>query len=177
MIRAMTAVALVIVSSYAATAAAAAPAAATANRIDLAVGGQRVLAAERVTNYSTAVNDVVQIKSTDDGRYLLLRALKEGYTGLVLVYADGTTASYDIHVGRVPPGGGGATRIDLVVGAQKVLPSAAIVHYAVGSDVVTVKSFDDGRKLLVNAVKPGYTGLTLFYVDGRVESYDLHIAR
>ena len=177
MTRAITALAVVVMSGYATAAVAAKPSAAAANRIDLAVGGQKVLAADGVTNFATAVDDVVHVKATDDGRYLLLLAVKEGYTGLTLVDADGTSKSYDVHVGHVPPDGDGSHRIDLVVGAQKVLPSAAVLHFAVGSDVVTIKSFDDGRKLLLSAVKPGYAGLTLIYVDGRIQSYDLHIAQ
>jgi hypothetical protein len=69
-----------------------------------------------------------------------------------------------------------ATRIDLAVGGQKVLSSAGVTSFATGNDVIQIKSFDDGRQLLLNAVKPGYTGLTLIHGDGKIESYDVRVA-
>lgn len=101
-ITAIIAIALIVVSgdaAMAAAAAAAAPPAAASNRIDLAVGGRKLLAADHVTNFATSVEDVVHVKPTDDGRHLMLVAVKEGFTGLTLIYADGTSKSYHVHVG------------------------------------------------------------------------------
>lgn len=148
---------------------------ATDDRIDIPVNGQRVLAAERVANYTVGAPDVVQVKVTPDGRHLVLLGAKPGYTGLLLFDGDGTLHNYDVHVGA-PSRDTGAARIDLVVGGLRVLPSAGVTNFATGSDVVQIKSFENGNKLVLDAVKAGYTGLTLIYADGHVDNYDVRVA-
>lgn len=146
----------------------------TTDRIDVAVGGQKVLAADRVAHYVVGAQDIVHVKVTSDGNHMVLLGMKPGYAGLLLVYADGTTRSYDVHVDSEPHDSG-ATRIDLVVGGLRVIPIAGVTNFATGNDVVQVKTFDDGQKLVLDAVKPGYTGLTLIYADGRVDNYDVRV--
>lgn len=146
----------------------------TADRIDVAVGGQKVIPSERVANYFVGAQDVVHVKVTPGGDHMVLLGMKPGYAGLLLVYADGTTRNYDVHV-EAEPHDGAAARIDLVVGAVHVVPIAGVTNFATGSDVVQVKTFDDGQKMVLSAVKPGYTGLTLIYADGRVANYDVRV--
>lgn len=57
-----------------------------------------------------------------------------------------------------------------------MLLRSAVAGYTVGGDVVSVKSFGDGRKLLIDGVGPGCTSLMLIQVDGGRETYDVHIA-
>ena len=146
-----------------------------ADRIDVAVGGQKVIAADRVAHYVVGAQDVVHVKVTPEGNHMVLLGMKPGYAGLLLVYADGTTRSYDVHV-DAEPHDSGARRIDLVVGGLRVLPSAGVTNFATGNDVLQIKTFDDGQKLVLDAVKPGYTGLTLIYADGHVDNYDVRVA-
>ena len=75
------------------------------------------------------------------------------------------------------PHDSGARRIDLVVGGLRVLPSAGVTNFATGNDVVRDQDVrNDGQKLVLDAVKPGYTGLTLIYADGHVDNYDVRVA-
>jgi len=69
----------------------------SARRIDLVVGRSRVVALAGVTSFATG-NDVVKIKTLGDGQKLVLDAVKPGSTELLLIYADGHRANYDVRV-------------------------------------------------------------------------------
>ena len=146
-----------------------------ATRIDLGPAGVRVLDATGVENYTAARSDIVKIDVTPDGRRLLIRALHPGYTGLTLLGADGSTRSYDIHVAGAPLAADG-DRIELPLGGQKVVPSDGVTNFATTADVVQIKSRQDGRQLILNAVKPGDSALTLLYADGTIHSYAIHVS-
>jgi len=146
-----------------------------ATRIDLGPAGVRVLDATGIENYTAARSDIVKIDVTPDGQRLLIRALHPGYTGLTLLGADGSTRSYDIHVAGAPLAADG-DRIELPLGGQKVVPSDGVTNFATTADVVQIKSRQDGRQLILNAVKPGDSALTLIYADGTIHSYAIHVS-
>lgn len=57
--------------------------------INLVVGGQKVISAAGVQSYSEGVPGIVQIKVPDDGRRMVITAVRPGSTTLLLIYNNG----------------------------------------------------------------------------------------
>ena len=88
--------------------------------------------------------------------------------------ADKAHASGATRIDLGPAGDG--DRIELPLGGQQVVPSDGVTNFATTADVVQIKSRQDGRQLILNAVKPGDSALTLIYADGTVHSYAIHVS-
>src|SRR5262249_56471621 len=66
--------------------------------INLTVGGQKVIPAQGVQSYSEGVPGVVQIKVPEDGRRMVITAVRPGSTTLLLIYANGKQETIVINV-------------------------------------------------------------------------------
>ena len=66
--------------------------------INLVVGGQRVIPASGVQSYSEGVPGIVQVKVPEDGRRLVVTAVRPGSTTLLLIYANGKQETIPINV-------------------------------------------------------------------------------
>src|SRR5262249_33851959 len=66
--------------------------------INLTVGGQKVIPAQGVQSYSEGVPGVVQIKVPEDGRRMVITAVRPGSTTLLLIYANGKQETLNINV-------------------------------------------------------------------------------
>lgn len=69
----------------------------TENEINLAVGGQKVINSTGVSNFSEP-SGIVQIKTTDDGRRMVISAVRPGSTTLLLIYSNGRQETININV-------------------------------------------------------------------------------
>jgi pilus assembly protein CpaC len=85
-----------------ACAAAAAPRDDETSEINLAVGGQKVLNSAGVSNFSEP-SGIVQIKTTEDGRRMVISAVRPGSTTLLLIYGNGKQETIPINVYARPP--------------------------------------------------------------------------
>jgi pilus assembly protein CpaC len=68
------------------------------SEINLTVGGQKVIPAAGVQSYSEGVPGVVQIKVPEDGRRMVITAVRPGSTTLLLIYANGKQETININV-------------------------------------------------------------------------------
>jgi pilus assembly protein CpaC len=68
------------------------------SEIALVVGGQKVVPAVGVASYSEGVPGIVQIKVPEDGKRLVITALKSGSTTLLLIYSNGKQETIVINV-------------------------------------------------------------------------------
>jgi pilus assembly protein CpaC len=66
--------------------------------INLVVGGQKVISAAGVQSYSEGAPGYVQIKVPEDGKRLVITALKPGTTTLLLIYGNGKQETYTINI-------------------------------------------------------------------------------
>ncbi len=89
------AVAVACTSTFSATAWAADE---STNEIALVVGGQKVIAAVGVQSYSEGVPGVVQVKVPEDGRKMVITAVRPGSTTLLLIYTSGKQETIVINV-------------------------------------------------------------------------------
>jgi pilus assembly protein CpaC len=77
----------------------------TTNEINLVVGGQKVISAGGVQSYSEGAPGIVQIKVPEDGRKIVITALRSGSTTLLLIFNNGKSETYVINVfARSPEG-------------------------------------------------------------------------
>jgi pilus assembly protein CpaC len=68
------------------------------------------------------------------------------------------------------------TEINLVVGGQKVVNAAGVQSFSEGvPGIVQVKVPEDGRRLVVTAVRPGTTTLLLIYANGKQETFLINV--
>jgi pilus assembly protein CpaC len=67
------------------------------NEINLAIGGQKVINSVGVTNFSEP-SGIVQIKTTEDGRRMVISAVRPGSTTLLLIYGSGKQETISINV-------------------------------------------------------------------------------
>ncbi len=66
--------------------------------------------------------------------------------------------------------------VNLVVGGQKVIPAAGVQSFSEGvPGIVQVKVPEDGRRLVVTAVRPGSTTLLLIYGGGKQETITINV--
>src|SRR6266545_3430598 len=65
--------------------------------INLAVGGQKVISTVGVANFSEP-SGIVQIKTTEDGRRMVISAVRSGSTTLLLIYGNGKQETIAINV-------------------------------------------------------------------------------
>jgi pilus assembly protein CpaC len=70
----------------------------TGNDITLIVGAQKVINVSGVQNYSEGVPGIVQIKVPEDGKRMVITAVRPGSTTLLLIYAGGRQDQYTINV-------------------------------------------------------------------------------
>src|SRR6266498_4178906 len=66
--------------------------------ISLSVGGQKVISASGVANFSEGTPGIIQVKVPDDGRRLVLSGLRPGSTTLLLIYQGGKQETLNISV-------------------------------------------------------------------------------
>jgi pilus assembly protein CpaC len=67
------------------------------------------------------------------------------------------------------------TEINLAVGGQKVINSAGVSNFSEPSGIVQIKTTDDGRRMVISAVRPGSTTLLLIYGNGRQETININV--
>src|SRR5262245_55216433 len=67
------------------------------NEINLAIGGQKVINSAGVSNFSEP-SGIVQIKTTEDGRRMVISAVRAGSTTLLLIYGSGKQETITINV-------------------------------------------------------------------------------
>jgi pilus assembly protein CpaC len=68
------------------------------SEVSLVVGGQKVIQAVGVQSYSEGAPGIVQIKVPEDGKRLVITALKPGSTTLLLIYSNGKQETILINV-------------------------------------------------------------------------------
>jgi pilus assembly protein CpaC len=68
-----------------------------------------------------------------------------------------------------------SSEINLPVGGQKVINSAGVSNFSEPSGIVQIKTTDDGRRMVVSAVRPGSTTLLLIYSNGRQETININV--
>jgi pilus assembly protein CpaC len=69
-----------------------------------------------------------------------------------------------------------SSEINLVVGGQKVLPATGVQSYSEGAPgIVQIKIPEDGRRMVVTAIRPGSTTLLLIYTSGRQETLVINV--
>jgi pilus assembly protein CpaC len=69
-----------------------------------------------------------------------------------------------------------SNEINLVVGGQKVIPSVGVQSYSEGAPgVVQIKVPEDGRRMVVTALRPGTTTLLLIYTTGKQETILINV--
>ena len=75
------------------------------NEVNLVVGGQKVISAGGVQSYSEGAPGIVQIKVPEDGRKIVITAIRPGSTTLLLIFNNGKSETYVINVfARSPEG-------------------------------------------------------------------------
>jgi pilus assembly protein CpaC len=67
------------------------------------------------------------------------------------------------------------SEINLAVGGQKVLSSVGVTNFSEPSGIVQIKTTDDGRRMVVSAVRPGSTTLLLIYGNGKQETIPINV--
>src|SRR5437660_11110883 len=67
------------------------------------------------------------------------------------------------------------SEINLAVGGQKVINSAGVSNFSEPSGIVQIKTTDDGRRMVISAVRPGSTTLLLIYGNGRQETISINV--
>ena len=67
------------------------------------------------------------------------------------------------------------SEINLAVGGQKVINSTGVVNFSEPSGIVQIKNTDDGRRMVVSAVRPGSTTLLLIYGGGKQETIAINV--
>jgi pilus assembly protein CpaC len=87
--------------------------------INLAVGGQKVISSAGVSNFSEP-SGIVQIKTTEDGRRMVISAVRSGSTTLLLIYGNGKQETIAINVYARPPQAIRAELKSLMVGLSGV---------------------------------------------------------
>src|SRR5438105_15261173 len=65
--------------------------------------------------------------------------------------------------------------INLAVGGQKVINSAGVSNFSEPSGIVQIKTTDDGRRMVISAVRPGSTTLLLIYGNGKQETISINV--
>jgi pilus assembly protein CpaC len=70
----------------------------SSNEVNLVVGGQKVIPAVGVQSYSEGVPGVVQVKVPEDGRKMVITAVRPGSTTLLLIYSSGKQETILINV-------------------------------------------------------------------------------
>jgi pilus assembly protein CpaC len=69
-----------------------------------------------------------------------------------------------------------SSEINLVVGGQKVIPAVGVQSYSEGAPgIVQVKVPEDGRRMVVTAIRPGSTTLLLIYSSGKQETILINV--
>jgi pilus assembly protein CpaC len=86
---------LAVVAACSAAAAASSP---EDEELNLVVGGQKVISAVGVASYSEGVPGVVQIKIPEDGKKMVITAVRPGTTTLLLIYSSGKQQTIYINV-------------------------------------------------------------------------------
>ncbi|HEY1587126.1 MAG TPA: hypothetical protein VGH63_15630 [Polyangia bacterium] len=67
------------------------------------------------------------------------------------------------------------SEINLAVGGQKVINSAGVSNFSEPSGIVQIKTTDDGRRMVISAVRPGSTTLLLIYGNGKQETININV--
>ncbi len=67
------------------------------------------------------------------------------------------------------------SEINLAVGGQRVINSAGVSNFSEPSGIVQIKTTDDGRRMVVSAVRPGSTTLLLIYSNGKQETININV--
>src|SRR5512142_2255757 len=67
------------------------------------------------------------------------------------------------------------TEINLAVGGQKVINSTGVSNFSEPSGIVQIKTTDDGRRMVISAVRPGSTTLLLIYGNGKQETININV--
>src|SRR3954467_12803185 len=67
------------------------------------------------------------------------------------------------------------SEINLAVGGQKVINSAGVSNFSEPSGIVQIKTTDDGRRMVISAVRPGSTTLLLIYSNGKQETIVINV--
>ncbi len=66
--------------------------------------------------------------------------------------------------------------INLVVGGQKVVPAIGVQSYSEGAPgIIQVKIPEDGRRMVLTAIRPGSTTLLLIYGNGKQETLYVNV--
>jgi pilus assembly protein CpaC len=60
-----------------------------------------------------------------------------------------------------------AGELNLAVGGQKVINSSGVVNFSEPTGIVQIKNTEDGRRMVISAVRPGSTTLLLVYGGGK----------
>src|SRR4051812_37536270 len=67
------------------------------------------------------------------------------------------------------------SEINLAVGGQKVINSAGVSNFSEPSGIVQIKTTDDGRRMVISAVRPGSTTLLLIYGNGKQDTININV--
>jgi pilus assembly protein CpaC len=67
------------------------------------------------------------------------------------------------------------SEINLAVGGQKVINSAGVSNFSEPSGIVQIKNTEDGRRMVISAVRPGSTTLLLIYGNGKQETININV--
>jgi len=67
------------------------------------------------------------------------------------------------------------SEINLAVGGQKVINSTGVNNFSEPSGIVQIKTTDDGRRMVISAVRPGSTTLLLIYGSGKQETININV--
>src|ERR1044071_9498318 len=68
------------------------------------------------------------------------------------------------------------TEINLAVGGQKVINSSGVSNFSEPSGIVQIKTTEDGRRMVLSAVRPGSTTLLLIYNGGKQETLAINVS-
>ncbi|MFI5290321.1 MAG: pilus assembly protein N-terminal domain-containing protein, partial [Polyangia bacterium] len=69
-----------------------------------------------------------------------------------------------------------SNELNLVVGGQKVIPAVGVQSYSEGAPgIVQVKVPEDGRRMVITAVRPGSTTLLLIYSSGKQDTININV--
>jgi pilus assembly protein CpaC len=72
--------------------------------------------------------------------------------------------------------GDDSSEVNLTVGAQKVVPAVGVQSFSEGvPGIVQIKVPEDGKRLVITAVKPGATTLLLIYGNNKQETININV--
>src|SRR6202012_3043021 len=65
--------------------------------------------------------------------------------------------------------------INLAGGGQKGIPARGWANFSEPSGIVQIKITDDGRRMVISAIRPGSTTLLLIYSSGKQDTISINV--